>query len=140
MLTRLIVATVAFCCRFAWLIVTAFLALAGVSAHYATTQFALSTDSSQLISTRLPWRQRELAIDKAFPQRTDLIVVVVDATTPERADAAADALATALQRRPEYFQFVRRPEASPILQQSGLLFLSEPCVAWRTRSPSSPRA
>src|SRR6516225_11765042 len=126
MLTTSIVNLVKVCCRFAWLVVAAFFGLAGFAAHYAATHFARSTDSSQLISTRLPWRQRELAIDKAFPQRTDLIVVVVDATTPERADAAADALATALQRRPEYFQFVRRPEASPILQQSGLLFLSEP--------------
>jgi hopanoid biosynthesis associated RND transporter like protein HpnN len=125
MLTALIVNVVEICCRLAWLIVTAFLALAGVSAHYALTHFALNTDSSQLISTRLPWRQRELAIDAAFPQRTDLIVIVIDAATPERADAAAEALASALNGRPELFQFIHRPDDSPLFQREGLLFLSE---------------
>jgi uncharacterized protein len=124
MLKTLIVTTVAFCCRFAWLIAALFIGLAGVSAYYATTHFALSTDSSQLISTRLPWRQRELAIDQAFPQRTDLIVIVIDASTPERADAAAEALSGALQGRSGDFQFVRRPDASPLIQRDGLLFLT----------------
>jgi hopanoid biosynthesis associated RND transporter like protein HpnN len=126
MLTALIVNVVEVCCRFAWLIVTAFLALAAASGQYAVTHFALNTDSSQLISTRLPWRQRELAIDRAFPQRTDLIVIVIDAASPEGADQAAEALARALNGEPEYFQFVHRPDDNRLFQRQGLLFLSEP--------------
>ena len=125
MLTTSIVNLVEFCCRFAWLIVAAFVGLAGVAAHYAVTHFALTTDSSQLISTRLAWRQRELAIDKAFPQRTDLIVVVVDGASPEQAEAAAAALADALKTRSAVFQFVHRPDANALFERDALLFLSK---------------
>jgi hopanoid biosynthesis associated RND transporter like protein HpnN len=124
MLTTLIVTVVEFCCRFAWLVIAGFAALTGASAYYALTHFALMTDSSQLISTRLPWRQRELALDRAFPQRTDLVVVVVDARSPERAEEAAEALAGALAGLP-YVQSVRRPDAGPLFQRNALLFLSQ---------------
>jgi hopanoid biosynthesis associated RND transporter like protein HpnN len=124
MLTSLIVTVVEFSCRFAWLTIAAFAGLAGASAHYALGHFALMTDSSQLISTRLPWRQRELAIDRAFPQRTDLIVVVIDGKTPERAEEAAEALAGALAGRPDHFRSVRRPDGSALFRRNGLLFLS----------------
>ena len=125
MLTASIVNLVKVCCRFAWLIVAAFVGLASFAVHYAVTHFALTTDSSQLISTRLAWRQRELALDKAFPQRTDLIVVVVDAASPERAEAAAAALADALNTRSGLFQFVRRPDANALFERDALLFLSK---------------
>src|SRR5262249_5602527 len=134
MLTRLIVYLVEICCRFAWLTVLGFLALCGLSAEYARTHFALSTDSSQLISTRPAWRQRELAIDKAFPERTDLIVVVIDAASPERAEEAAAALAGALKAHSELFQFVQRPDASPLFARNGLLFLSREEVAEQTEA------
>ena len=58
MLTTSIVNLVKVCYRFAWLVVAAFFGLAGFAAYYAATHFALTTDSSQLISTRLAWRQR----------------------------------------------------------------------------------
>jgi hopanoid biosynthesis associated RND transporter like protein HpnN len=125
MLRSLIVNLVNVCCRFAWLVVLAFAALGGVSARYAVTHFALTTDSSQLISTQLPWRQRELAIDKAFPQRTNLIVVVVDGASPEATEAAAAALAGELAADSANFEFVRRPEANPFFDHNGLLFLSQ---------------
>src|SRR5262249_36573105 len=82
------------------------------------------TDTSQLISSALPWRQRELRLDAAFPQRTDTIVVVVDGLTPELADGSAGTLAEALGKKPELFQAVRRPDAGPFFDQNGLLFLS----------------
>ena len=130
--TSLIARLVDVCCRFAWRVVIGFLVLAGASAEYARTHFAINTDSSQLISAKLPWRQRELALDKAFPQRTDLIIVVIDGATPEVAEAAAIALAEDLARQPEHFHFVRRPDASPFLDRNGLLFLSKEEMAERT--------
>jgi hopanoid biosynthesis associated RND transporter like protein HpnN len=108
-----------------------FLILTAASIEYARTHFAINTDSSQLISTKLAWRQRELAMDKAFPQRSDLIVVVVDGATPELADAAAAALAGALRKHPELFQLVRQPDASSFFDQNGLLFLSKEELADR---------
>ena len=112
------------CCRFPWfVIVTAMIGTVGAIA-YARQNFAIDTDTSQLISSALPWRQRELQLHAAFPQLTDMIVVVVDGLTPEIADNSARALATELARRPELFQVVRRPDGGPFFDRNGLLFLS----------------
>ena len=112
------------CCAFPWLVIlTAVIGTAG-AIEYARQHFAIVTDTSQLISSALPWRQRELRLDAAFPQRTDTIVVVVDGSTPELADGSARALAEALGKKPDLFQAVRRPDAGPFFDQNGLLFLS----------------
>jgi uncharacterized protein len=124
MLTSLIANLVAGCCRSPWRVVTLFVVLASTSGVYVRTNFAITTDSSQLISTKLAWRQRELVMDQAFPQHVDLIIVVIDGATSELADAGAVALADALKARPEHFLFVRQPDASPFFDQNGLLFLS----------------
>ena len=124
MLKSLIAHLVAACCRSPWWVVGLFLVLASASGEYVQTHFAITTDSSQLISNKLAWRQRELAMDQAFPQRTDLIIVVIDGATPELADAAALGLSSALKERPEDFVLVRQPDAGPFFDQYGLLFLS----------------
>jgi hopanoid biosynthesis associated RND transporter like protein HpnN len=125
MLTSAIVAIVDLSRRFAWLVAIAFLVLTGFAADFAARNFAINTDSSQLISAKLPWRQRELAFDKAFPQRADLIIAVVDAVSPELADVSARRLSEDLARQGELFKFVRRPDGGPFFEKNGLLFLSQ---------------
>ena len=39
-----------------------------VAGIYVSNHFQINTDTSNLISNRLPWRQREIAFDQAFPQ------------------------------------------------------------------------
>ena len=77
---------------YAWPVILSFLLLAAVSASYFTRHFAITTDSKKLLSSSLPWRQQEMMLEHAFPQRIDQIIAVIDATTPEAADEAADAL------------------------------------------------
>lgn len=125
MLSSAIVAIVDVCRRFAWVVVGVFLLATGFAADFVARTFAINTDSSQLISAHLPWRQRELAFDKAFPQRTDLIIAVVDAVSPELADAAARKLSDDLARQSDVFKFVRRPDGGPFFEKNGLLFLSQ---------------
>ena len=71
--------------RHAWFVILAFLLGAVSSALYFTSHFAITTDSNKLLSSSLPWRQQERALDRAFPWRIDQIVAVIDATTPEAA-------------------------------------------------------
>lgn len=132
MLTSAIVRVVAACCRFAWAVLLLALLLATGSAYFAAGNFAISTDSSQLISPDLPWRQRELGFDAAFPQRTDLIVAVIDGVTPELADGAARKLEHELSKRQGLFQHVRRPDGGAFLERNGLLFLPADEVARTT--------
>ena len=87
----------------------------------------------------LPWRQAETAIDAAFPQRDDVIAVVVDGVTPDTAERAAAALAAELQRAPPACSDVARPDAEEVFRRSALLFAEE-AVVQRRRSGSSPRS
>jgi len=124
LLETIIASTTRACCRFAWLVLlTAIIGTAG-AIDYGRRHFAIDTDTSQLISAALPWRQRELQLDAAFPQRTDTIVIVVDGLTPDLADVSARALAEELGKMPQLFQAVRRPDAGLFFEQNGLLFLS----------------
>lgn len=92
---------------------------------YVTENFKINTDINQLMATDLDWRVREAAIDKGFPQKTDLLVVVVDGDTPDAAESAAEALALKLRTMPDKFSQVVRPDRIPFFQKSGLLLLSK---------------
>src|SRR5262249_7938239 len=86
-------------CRRAWLVILGFLVAAVVSGSYFAGHFVITSDTNKLISSSLPWRQLEVLLDVAFPHRVDRIVAVIDATTPEAADSAADALVNDLSSR-----------------------------------------
>ncbi len=119
---------VAFCCRHARAVVAAGIVAAAGGFLFASTHFAMNTDSSRLISPNLPWRQTMDRFDTLFPQRNNLILVVIDGATAERANAAANKLTAALAARPSMFPAVRRPDGGPFFERNGLLFMSEPCV------------
>src|SRR6185437_2898689 len=108
--------------RYSWSVIFVFLVGAVLSAGYFASHFAITTDSNKLLSSSLPWRQQELALDRAFPWRIDQIVAVVDATTPEAAEDAAEALATGLSRRSELIRTVSRPDGGEFFAQNGILF------------------
>ncbi len=97
--------------------------LAVLSGWLAATRLGVTTDISTLFNPSLPWKQREAELKRLFPQHEDLLVAVVDATTPEAAEATAAGLAAALARDGAHFHFARRPDASPFFDRSGLLFL-----------------
>ncbi len=83
----------------------------------------MTTDTAELISTDLEWRQREIAYDAAFPQQEDLVVAVVDGATAEIAESAAARLTEALRARPDLFRTVRRPDGGAFFDRNGLLLL-----------------
>ena len=109
--------------RHALLTVLAGLLLTALSAWYGATHLGVTTDTDALFSSSLPWRQRQIAWSRAFPQFNDMLVAVVDAKLPEQADETAAALAAALTADPAHFAGVRRPDASPYLARNGLMFL-----------------
>ncbi|HEY8610114.1 MAG TPA: MMPL family transporter, partial [Roseomonas sp.] len=122
--TSLIGRVVAFSAARPWTVLVLGLVLAAAALFYTTRHFAMTTDTAELISTDLEWRQREIAYDAGFPQQEDLVVAVIDGVTPELAEAAAARLAAALQGRPEQFRNVRRPDGGPFFDRNGLLLLS----------------
>ena len=122
-LKSMIIRTVVCCTRYAW--VTAVLAaiLIVVSGIDVARHFAINTDITDLISRDLPWRQRELAYQEAFPQSTQSILAVIHAPTPELSAAAGRALVQNLSKRPELFRSIGSPGTGSFFERNGLLFL-----------------
>jgi hypothetical protein len=89
------------------------------------TRFALDTDAIRMFPADLPWRQAERAIDLAFPQREDVIAIVVDGATPDAAERATAVLAEELGRSPGTIRSVMRPDGDAVFRRSALLFPSE---------------
>src|SRR4051812_18728462 len=119
-ITRLVQAS----SRHAWLVILGFLLTAIVSASFFARHVDITTDKSHLMSSSLPWRQQELMIDSAFPQRVDRILVVIDAATPEAADDAADALVNELSPRTEVIRAIDRVDGGEFFERNGILFRS----------------
>jgi uncharacterized protein len=111
--------------RFACLVTLLGVALTAISAYYASTHLSLDTDIDKLLDPNLPWRKREMAYDKEFPQFSNLIVIVVDGATPDQAEDAAAALAEKLKPDTELFNSVVRPDGSEFFRKNGMLFLSK---------------
>jgi hopanoid biosynthesis associated RND transporter like protein HpnN len=109
--------------RHARAVALGFLAAAIASLGLAAAHLAVTTDINGLFPMSLPWKQREAALKRDFPQFTNLIVAVIDARIPEEADATAAGLAAAL-RQDAHFIGVREPTNDPYLSQEGLLFLA----------------
>ncbi|HTO79616.1 MAG TPA: MMPL family transporter, partial [Methylocystis sp.] len=120
-----IVALVGACRRRPYLTIVLSLLAALLAAVYTYQNIAINTDTEQLISPSLPWRQRDIAFDKAFPQQANTLLVVVDGATPERADSAAAALTAALAQTQGPFQEVEALGAPAFFKQNGLLFLEK---------------
>ncbi len=111
--------------RFACLVALLGIALTTVSAYYASTHLSLDTDIDKLLDPNLPWRKREMAYDKEFPQFSNLILIVIDGATPDQAEDAAAALAEKLKPDTDLFKSVVRPDGSEFFRKNGMLFLSK---------------
>ena len=115
----------AFSARRAGLVLLAAFLLAAGCAWISATRLGVSTDTGKLFSASLPWRQRQAAMQQAFPQNEDLLVAVIDGDIPETAEATAAALEAALRPDTAHFTLVRRPDAAPYLERHALLFLDQ---------------
>src|SRR5690349_16050579 len=108
--TAAIAWVVRFSFRHAWAVIIGFLLASIFCGNYFVRHFVITSDSNKLMSSSLPWRQQEAMLDRAFPQRIDRIIAVIDATTPEAADNAADALMAELSSRRDVIRTVTRAD------------------------------
>jgi len=123
-ITALVVRAIDFCVHHAWPVIGLALVLTVASSWYAATHFSMTTDINKLISTDLPWRQREMTFEKAFPQY-ELIVAVIEAPTPELVAEASDALTARLSQQKDLFRSIQQPQGGAFFAQNGFLFESK---------------
>ncbi|MGF6931592.1 hopanoid biosynthesis associated RND transporter like protein HpnN [Paraburkholderia sp. UCT70] len=124
MLKSSIVRLVAYSVRHPLRIIALSIVLAVLSGIYVAHNFKINTDISRLIETDKQWAAVQNALDAAFPDRGDTVLVVVEARAPEFADAAANALTAALRADPKEFTSVSQPAGGPFFEHNGLLFPS----------------
>jgi len=129
MLRSIIARIVDYSTRQRWVVLGTALVLTVLAALYAGSHFAIDTDIDHLISTDLPWRKHEIEFDRTFPQRGELILIVVEASTPENAQQATNALVAKLSDRKDVLKSARVSGGGEFFARNGLLYLSKEDVA-----------
>ena len=114
---------VRFCCRHAKSVLAASVIVALACGLYVARNFEMDSNSENLLSPDLSWRQHQAEFDAAFPQRNNLTLVVIDALTPERTLEAANALEKALAGRKDLFPVLRDIQGESFFAKNGLLYL-----------------
>ncbi|MCE2510496.1 MAG: MMPL family transporter [Alphaproteobacteria bacterium] len=100
----------------------ALVATVGLAAYTADT-LGINTRTTDMLSPKLGFRQNAEAIKAAFPQYSNVILIVLEGTDPDRVDAAAKILTRRLQERADLFRNVFYPPADPYFEKTGLLYL-----------------
>ncbi len=111
------------CGRAGIVVLAALLSAAGLL-WYAASSLTINTSTTDMLSAELPFRQNNVAVDAAFPQRSGTLIVVVEGPDSLASAEAARALALALKDQPGRFEDVFDLEGDPFFRRNGLLFLS----------------
>jgi uncharacterized protein len=106
-----------------WLVVSLSILTTGASAWYVASNLSIDTDTTDMLSAELPFRQDSIQLRRAFPQFANNIVVVIDGPTPDQADDGTLALGRALKENEQVFREVFDPRGEKFFRQNGLLFL-----------------
>ena len=122
-ITRAVAAIVNTSRKYYILVLGVSLLLSAICGIYSAAHFAINTNTSDFISDKLPWRKRLDTVAKAFPQRTNQIVIVIDGKTAELAESAAQRLTDRLRTRKDLFEGAERPDGGPYFNRNAFLFL-----------------
>ncbi|NIA71617.1 MMPL family transporter [Pelagibius litoralis] len=112
-------------CRRAGLVVSLSLLAAAGLLWFAVTTLSINTSTTDMLSEDLPFRQNNVAVDLAFPQRDDTLILVIEGPDSLAAEQAAARLAATLREQPERFESVFDLEGAAFFRRNGLLFLSQ---------------
>ena len=91
---------------------------------YAGQNLGINTDTADMISPDLSWRQDFIAYRERFEVRDRNILIVIDANIPEHADEIAAAVADGLRQSPALFDAVFLAGSGEFFDRYGLMYLS----------------
>ncbi len=111
--------------RFPWLLILLTIALSAGSLYYTINNLGINTNTAEMLSQDLPFQKNRLRIEAEFPQDAGVIILVVDAQTPEETSLAAILLEQKLKTLPESFSSVYIPTENDFFSQQALLFLEQ---------------
>jgi len=105
-----------------WIVLGALVGSAGLLA-YTATNLTLDTNPLNLLDPTLPFRSLKHDFETAFPQLSDVVVVIVDSESTSDAEEVAKALVVQLERHSELFQDIYHPGTGPFFDSAGFLYL-----------------
>lgn len=91
--------------------------------YYTVNNLGMNTDTQDMLSPELEWRQNDIRMDRLFPQYTDNILIVIEAGTPDEAVDAASRLSGKLKGQKQLFKSVYYPNGLEFFRTSSLLYL-----------------
>ena len=109
--------------RHPWPVLVLALLITAASATYTVRNFAINTDTADLISNELPFRQDYLKYKEAFPGFANTLVIVVDGENADAVNRAAGKLAARLSKGNPHIRSVFYPRGDPYFRSNGLLYL-----------------
>jgi hypothetical protein len=110
--------------RFRKVTILSTLGAAALGAYYAAGNLGVNTDTANMISAELPWRQHFIDYREAFPARDRNLLIVIDAATPEQSEDFAAALLAELRLEPALYRDVFLPGEGEFFERNGLLYLA----------------
>jgi hypothetical protein len=99
------------------------LVLTALAGWYAAGNLGVNTDTANMISPTIPWRQHYNEYRDAFPLRDRNLLIVIDAPTRERADEFATELVQELRKQPERYLSPLLAGEGEFFERNGLLYL-----------------
>jgi len=93
------------------------------SLNYTVNNLGMNTDTRDMLSPNLLWRQLDLEYEKIFPQYTDNLLVVIESATPDQAQDAAQLLYSKLLEENILFKTIYYPQELTFFKESALLYL-----------------
>jgi hopanoid biosynthesis associated RND transporter like protein HpnN len=108
-----------------WVLALATIATA-ISLSYAFMYLGINTDTTEMLAADVPFQEAREHYNQIFPQNTDSILLVVEASTPEMAHAAVQTLDVRLRKESEHIKSVYTPFGGSFFEKSALLYLDLP--------------
>ncbi len=107
----------------AWAVLIVGLLVTLAAVGYFAVNIRINTDTTDMLSKDLPFRQLSREISAAFPSASGNIVVVIDGKTADIADDGALALAARLRQHPKLFSEIYDLAGDEHFRRNGLLYL-----------------
>ena len=111
--------------RFPWLIIILTILLGSASLYYTVNNLGINTNSAEMLSPDLPFQKNTQRIEEEFPQDSRVIILVIDALTPEETSQATIIVAEKLEQQNNSFSSVYIPTENDFFRQQALLFLDQ---------------
>ena len=83
---------------------------------------SFSTDTSEMLSEKLHWRQLDIQYENLFPQFLDNIIIVIEAQTPDLASDTAQKISTSLKNN-NFIKNIYYQSNFSYFKESSFLFL-----------------